>query len=103
MLTKNLAPINIMFAGGTLKSTIPYLTERNRAKVVPLASMSYDLSCNTKFLQTFNGFGDISNIFSSSKFDRRGFKYSLFAPIRLRIKKKRFDFSRNGLNATLTI
>ena len=49
MLTKNLAPINIMFAGGTLKSTIPYLTERNRAKVVPLASMSYDLSCNTKF------------------------------------------------------
>ena len=60
MLTKNLAPINIMFAGGTLESTIPYLTERNRAKVVPLASMSYDLSCNTKFLQRFNVFGDIS-------------------------------------------
>ena len=55
MLTKNLAPINIMFAGSTLKSTIPYLTERNRAKVVPLASLSYDLSCNTKFLQSSRG------------------------------------------------
>ena len=66
MLTKNLAPINIMFAGGTLKSTIPYLTERNRAKVVPLASMSYDLSCNTKCLQRLNVFGDISNNFGTT-------------------------------------
>ena len=79
MLTKNLAPINIMFAGGTLESTIPYLTERNRAKVVPLASMSYDLSCNTKFLQRFNVFGDNSKK-KVAKFGKNGFKHSLLAP-----------------------